>query len=70
MTDVTLREPTNLRHRLMKDVPAKGCEFKADSGELGSMEDYLFNEDLAREIIVGQKESVGNLRIVHKGLKR
>ena len=69
MTGVTLREATNLRHRVMKGMPAKGHEFEADSAELGSMKYYLFNEDLAREIIAGQKESADNLRIVHEGLK-
>ena len=69
MTDATLKEATNLRYRLIKDMPVKGYEFEADGAELGAMEDYLFNEDLAREIIAGQKESVDNLRIVHKGLK-
>ena len=70
MKDATLREATNLRYRLMKDMPVKGYEFdKEDSAELGAMEDYLFNEDLAREVMAGAKESVDNLRIVHKGLK-
>ena len=70
MKDATLREATNLRYRLMKDKPVKGYEFdEKDGAELGAMEDYLFNEDLAREIMAGAKESVDNLRIVHKGLK-
>jgi len=70
MKDATLREATNLRYRLMKDMPVKGYEFdEEDSAGLGAMEDYLFNEDLAREVMAGAKESVDNLRIVHKGLK-
>jgi len=70
MKDATLREATNLRYRLMKDMPVKGYEFdEKDSAELGAMEDCLYNEDLAREVMAGAKESVDNLRIVHKGLK-
>ena len=71
MKDATLKEATNLRYRLLKDMPVKGCTFdEEDSAELGVMEDYLFNEDFAREIKAGGKDSVDNLCIVHKGLKQ
>ena len=71
MTDATLKEATNLRYRLLKDMPVKGCSFdEEDSAELGVMVDYLFNEDLAREITAGGKDSEDNLCIVHKGLKQ
>ena len=72
MKDATLEEATNLRYRLIKDFPIKGWKFadSKDAVELGAMEDYLFNEDLAREITAGGQASVDNLRIVHNGLRQ
>ena len=37
---------------------------------MAALEDYLFNEDHAREITAGGQSSVDNLRIVHSGLRR
>ena len=34
------------------------------------MQDYLFNEDLAKEVKAGGKDSVENLHICHRGMKR
>lgn len=71
--DATLSEATNLRYRLMKGLAIRGWDYtklsKKDLNELGSMEDYLYNEDLAKEISAGGQESVDALELVHSGLK-
>ncbi|KAL7492794.1 hypothetical protein ACHAWT_001821 [Skeletonema menzelii] len=66
-TDVTLKEATNLRYRLMNNKKIKGCEIPSNE-EMGKMTDYLFNYDLKREVIAGGQKSVDNLVCVHQGL--
>ena len=71
MKDATLREATNLRYRLIRDIPIKGYNPKeVDERDIGQMQDFLFNEDLAAEVIAGGQKSIDNMRIVHNGLKR
>jgi hypothetical protein len=66
-TDVTLKEATNLRYRLMNDKNIKGYE-PAPEEEEGKQIDYLFNHDLQKEIEAGGQQSVDNLVCVHEGL--
>ena len=70
--DSTLAEATNLRYRLMKGIPIKGWVdlSKEDPVKMAAMEDYLHNEDLAKEIVAGGQDSIINLRTTHEGLKR
>jgi hypothetical protein len=68
--DACLEEATNLRYRLMKGLPIKDWKASEVSNEaIGSMQDYLFNEDLAKEIKAGDLDSVKNLQMLHSGLR-
>jgi len=67
MTDVTLKEATNLRYRLMNDKPVRGYEYPSKE-EDGQMTDYLFNHDLESEVSNGGQKSIDALVCVHKGL--
>ena len=69
-TDATLEEATNLRYRLLKNLPMKDWKESAMSPEeMGNMQDYLFNKDLAKEIIAGDLDSVRKLQLVFRGLR-
>jgi hypothetical protein len=65
LPDVSIEEATNLRYRLMKDLPIKGWTGKdVNKGtqmEMRSMQDYLFNADIASEIKAGGRESIEKL---------
>jgi len=68
--DATLEEATNLRYRLLNDESIKDWkpnEFSKE--EMGQWTDYLHNEDLAKEISAGSKDSIDNLLMLHRGLK-
>ena len=68
--DACLEEATNLRYRLMKSLPIKDWkESDVPNEEMGTMQDYLFNADLAKEIKAGDLESVKNLQLIHRGLR-
>ena len=68
--DVSLKEATNIRYRLLKELPIKGWkESEIPKEHMGKMEDYLFNKDLAKEVVAGGKDSVNNLQLVHNGLR-
>ena len=76
--EVSLAEATNLRYRLKRGLPIKGWDPKNDSpnyvsdeeaAEMRTMENYLFNDDLAQELKAGGRDSVRKLDILHKGLK-
>ncbi len=71
LRDASLAEATNLRYRILKNLPIKGWTKKdADNKKsVGEMEDYLYNEDLAAEVTAGGKQSLENLQIVHDGLR-
>jgi hypothetical protein len=73
LSDVSLEEVTNLRYRLMKDLPIRGWEGKALDDQLQmdtkSMQDYLFNNDIASEIKAGGQESIKKLQLLYKGLE-
>ena len=69
-SDATLEEATNLRYRLRRDLPIKDWKPNECSDEtMGAMQDYLFNDDLAKEVVAGSKQSIDNLQIVHNGLR-
>jgi len=69
MKDVTLEEATNLRYRILKNMTIKGWDFAdADKDNMAVMEDFLFNNDLAREIKTGGAESINNLKLLLGGL--
>lgn len=67
-TEVTLKEATNLRYRLMKSMKIQGFVEDPSYQELGKMTDYLINYDLKQEVTAGGQKSVDNLVCVHKGL--
>ena len=59
---MSIDQATNIRYRLMKGLPIRGWaaagldisdETKA---EMQCMEDYLFNSDIARELVAGGRE--------------
>ena len=67
--DGSLEEATNLRHRLLKDLPIKDWrDSNVGKEEMGAMKDFLFNKDLAKEITAGDVGSVKNLQRIHSGL--
>lgn len=69
--DVTLDEATNLRYRLLTDMPIKNWKpEECSKEEMGEMQDYLYNDDLAKEVAAGSKESISNLQVVHNGLRQ
>ena len=69
MKDATLEEATNLRYRILKDMPIKGWDYaEADKDSMAVMEDFLFNEDLAREIKAGGADSINNLKLFMGGM--
>jgi len=69
MHHVTLEEATNIRYRIMKNLPIRGWEPKKISAEdMGPMADYIFNSDLATEVTAGGQDSIDKLCLVHKGL--
>jgi hypothetical protein len=71
--DVSIKEATNLRYRLMKDLPIKGWTGKdvneETEMEMRSMQDYLFNADIASEIKAGGQEGIEKLQILFRGLQ-
>jgi len=68
--DATLEEATNLRYRLLTDAPIKDWKpNECSKEEMGQWTDYLHNEDLAKEISAGSKDSIDNLLMLHRGLK-
>jgi len=69
-SDATLEEATNLRYRLRRDLPIKDWKpNECSDEEMGEMQDFLFNDDLAKEVVAGSKESIDNLQLVHNGLR-
>ena len=70
LKDDSLYEATDFRYRIMHDIPIKGWNISSiKAPELGGMKYFLFNEDLAKEIVAGVQEIVNNLITVHHGLK-
>jgi hypothetical protein len=73
LSDVSIEEATNLRYRLMKDLPIRGWESNDENEEtqteMRSMQDYLFNADIASEIKAGGREGIEKLQILLNGLK-
>ena len=67
--DVSYTEATNIRYRLLNDLPFKSY-LKSPPSEQGKIEDFLHNTDLSNEIIAGGIESINNLRTVHEGLSK
>ena len=67
--DVTQLEARNLRFRLLKDITIKGYNVPT-SEEAGNIVDCLHNIDIADELVAGDKQSVINLRTMHKGLMK
>lgn len=67
-TDVTLKEATNLRYRLLIGKKIKGYVEDPSHQQMGKMTDYLLNYDLKKEVTAGGQKSVDNLVCVHKGL--
>jgi hypothetical protein len=60
-TEVTLKEATNLRYRLVSSMKIKGFVEDPSYQELGKMTDYLINYDLKQEVTAGGQKSVDNL---------
>lgn len=75
--NASLEEATNLRYKILTDKPIKDwvppppdeSRDDEDVAAMKTMEDYLFNEDLANEIRVGGRESIEKMRLLHEGLK-
>ena len=68
--DATLEEATNLRYRLLTNLAIKDWKpNECSKEEIGEWTDYLHNEDLAKEISAGSKDSIENLTLLHRGLK-
>lgn len=69
-SDATLEEATNLRYRLRRGLTIKDWKpNECSDEEMGEMQDYLFNDDLAKEVVAGSKQSIDNLQLVHNGLR-
>jgi hypothetical protein len=73
LSDVSIKEATNLRYRLMKGLPIRGWESKDENEEtnmeMRSMQDYLFNADIASEIKANGREGIEKLQILLNGLQ-
>ena len=64
-----MEEATNLRYRLLKDLPIKDWkELNVVKEEMGAMKDFLFNKDLAKDITAGNVDSAKNLQRIHSEL--
>jgi hypothetical protein len=57
-TEVTLKEATNLRYRLMSSKKIQGFVEDPSYQEIGKMTDYLINYDLKQEVTAGGQKSV------------
>lgn len=69
LRDVMRKEATNLRYRLLKDLPVRGWEYdEKKDAEYAMQQDVLYNADLAAEISAGGAESLSNLISLHRGL--
>ena len=69
LKDVTQLEARNLRFRLLKDIPIKGCRVPTPE-ESGNIVDFLHNTYIAEEFVAGDKKIVISLRTMHKGLAK
>ena len=58
-----------LLKKLLIYAPPDESRDDEDVAAMKTMEDYLFNEDLANEIRVGGRESIEKMRLLHEGLK-
>jgi hypothetical protein len=60
------------QHALKKALPIKDWENAndiQDKSTLGSVEDYLYNDDLANELKTDGREIDANLQVLHDGMK-
>ena len=67
--DVTNLEATNIRYRLLHDIPVKGWKSPVTDKQ-GAIEDYIHNADITLDVSEGGDEIITNLLIVHEGLSK